>query len=236
MLRSLVSFSIRTPLAAADSCKPKSTAQHHIEELLSATAVTASKLQGKKDHKYIGVAYHGLCKLLATVLLLHRRKLGGRYSLTVPALQSLLGCLFVPYDSSATSSQARSQAKQALWLDESHAAAYARLLTAVCDPTVSSVSRVKRSSREDLNDETKKARAIAGQSIQRLIEEYCECQLKGRLSPEMKAALNPGLYAALSVMQQDVMRNLHAAMGSSSRSIFKALYDDFKRQGQRSGA
>jgi len=165
------------------------------------------------------------------VLLLHRKKLGGRYHLIIGALQSLLRCLFVPYANSETRLMEPGQSKKDLHLDADHAAAFARILTTLCDPTLSSVSRSKHSSRDELNDETKKARSIAGQHLQYVIEEYCECQLTGRLSAEMKAALTPGLYAVFAVMPQDVMRNLNAAMTSSSRSMFKALYDEYKRFG-----
>lgn len=184
------------------------------------------------EAKYIGTLYHVLCRLFSTVLLLHRIKLGGRYHLIVRALQRLLRCLFVPYAQSETQSTDPGKVKDDLHLDANHAAAFARILAALCDPTLSSVSRSKHSSRDELNDETKKARSIAGQHLQYLIEEYCECQLAGKLSAEMKAALNPGLYAVFAVMPQDVMRNLNAAMTSSSRSIFKALYDEYKRSGQ----
>lgn len=181
--------------------------------------------------KYVGTLYHVLCRLFSTVLLLHRRKLGGRYHLIVRALQSLLRCLFVPYSKPETQSKDPEQSKKDLHLDAEHAAAFARILTTLCDPTLSSVSRSKRSSRDELNDELKKARSIAGQHLQYLIEEFCECQLAGRLSAEMKAALNPGLYAVFAVMPQEVMRNVNAAMTSSSRSMFKALYDEYKRFG-----
>lgn len=166
------------------------------------------------------------------MLLLHRKKLGGRYHLIVRALQSLLRCLFVSYTKSETQSNDPEQSRKDLHLNADHAAVFARILTALCDPTLSSISRSKHSSRDELNDERKKARSIAGQHLQYLIEEYCECQLTGRLSAEMKAALNPGLYAVFATMPQDVMQNLNAAMTSSSRSIFKALYDEYKRFGQ----
>lgn len=81
----------------------------------------------------------------------------------------------------------------------------------------------------ELNDETKKARSIAGQYLQYLIEKYCAYHLKARLEPEVKAALEPGLYAVLGVMNQEVMRTTNAAMKESERAIWKALYEDWKR-------
>ena len=210
-------------------------AQHNIDNLLCSIGVAASTLNRKVKDKDVGMIYHGLCRLFSTTLMTHRKKLGGRYHLIVRALQSLIRCLFLPYANveATPSDMARSENDHPL--DENHAAAYARLLTTLCDPTVSSVTHSKQSSRQELNDETKKARSIAGQHVQYLVGEYCECQLKGRLSPEMKAALNPGLYAVFAIMPQEVMRNLNAAMGSPNRAIFKTLYEDYKRLGQWNG-
>lgn len=178
------------------------------------------------------------------MLVVHRMKLGGRYHLIIPALQCLLQCLFVSYRKNEASLGPTSQSGGGL--GETHAAAYSRLLTTICDPTVSAVTRPSKRARArarpqaqhggSLNDETKKARNIAGQHLQYLIMDYCTQQIKGRLKkPDMKAALTPGLYAILDVMSQDVMRTINAAMDSSSQSIFKALYEDYRRSGRWGG-
>lgn len=116
-----------------------------------------------------------------------------------------------------------------------HASAYARLLTRICDPSVSAVTRSVRHFKLDLSDETKKAQSIAGQHLPYLIMEYCDCRLKARISPEMKAALDPGLYAVLGVMSQEVMRTMNAGMDESRRAVFKVLYDDWSQFGRWKG-
>jgi nucleolar pre-ribosomal-associated protein 2 len=68
--------------------------------------------------------------------------------------------------------------------------------------------------------------------MQYLVMEYARCQLQGQLPPEVKTALMPGLYAVLDVMPQDLMRGMNAAMDSSSRAIFKGLYEDYQRFGR----
>lgn len=167
---------------------------------------------------------------------MHRKKLGGRYHLVIPALQHLLQCLFVPYEDVGQSLHKAEEEMLYAGYGEAQATAYAHLLTTLCDPTVSAVSRSRRTPRQELNDETQKARRIAGQHLQYVVEEFCGCQLEGRLLPGMRTALNPGLWAIFDVMTQEVMRNLNAAMDPSSRSVFKALYDDYQRSGRwRSG-
>ncbi len=112
------------------------------------------------------------------------------------------------------------------------AAAYSRLLTALSDPTVSSVTSSRNRLKNELSDETKKAKAIAGQYLPYVLMEYTQCQLRSRMAPEVKAALMPGLHAVFDVMAQDTMRTLNAAMDSSNRAIFKDLYNDYRRFGK----
>ena len=203
--------------------------QWHIDELLAAITIKASNL-GSQTEKNSGRLYICLCRLFGTIVAVHRAKIGGRYHLVVLALQALLQCLFIPYDNS------EAVGSEASVFGEAHAAAYGRILSMICDPTVSSVTRTRNRSRLELNDETKKARSIAGQHLPPLIMTFCGCQLAGRLLPGMRAALNAGLYAVLAVISPEVMRTMNAAMDSSGRSVFKALYDDYKRSGKWDGS
>ena len=179
-----------------------------------------------------------LTRLFGTLLAVHRSKLGGRYHLVVLALQGMLHCLFTPY---ATSTDSSRHLQRPPWLENiklraEHATAYARLLSSICDPTVSAVTRFKNRARQELTDETKKARSIAGQHLQYLIMEFCQCQLQGRMDPEVRRALNPGLYAIFDAMSQEVMRTVNSALDAPGRAIFKMVYDDYRRFGRWQGA
>lgn len=212
--------------------KPLVISQWHVDSTLAAISKTSSYIESMDQKRHAGPIFLGLCKLFNCLLVIHRMRLGGRYHLIISALQSLLQNLFVSYRKIEASIRTISPPFS---LGEAHAAAYGRLLTTICDPTVSAVTRPRKRSWHDLNDETKKARNIAGQHLQYLIMDYCNNQLKGRLNPDMKAALTPGLYAIFDVMSQEVMRTINAAMDSSSQSIFKALYEDYRRSGRWCG-
>lgn len=212
--------------------KPLIISQWHIDSTLAAISKTSSHIASVNQERHAGLIFSSLCKLFNCLLVVHRMKLGGRYHLIIPALQSLLRNLFVSYRKNEASVRT---ATSPFNLGRAHAAAYGRLLTTICDPSVSAVTRPRKRSRHDLNDETKKARNIAGQHLQYLIMDFCNNQLKGRLEPEIKAALTPGLYAIFDVMSQEVMRTINAAMDSSSQSIFKALYEDYRRSGRWRG-
>ena len=202
--------------------------QWHVDELLAAISVKASKLNPQREEDS-GRLYIGLCRLFAVLLATHRAKIGGRYHLVVLALQALLRCLFIPYKKDEAGEWEGSV------FGESHAAAYGRILSMICDPTVSSVTGRRKRSRLELNDETKKARSIAGQHLAYVMMEFCGCQLRSHLGSGMRAALKAGLYAVLRVIEPDMMRTMNAAMDSSSRSVFKALYDEYRKDGKWKG-
>ena len=207
---------------------PRIISQWHVDELLAAISVKATKV-GTHPEKDSGRVFIGLCRLFGTLLATHRAKIGGRYHLVVLALQSLLRCLFTPYENDEAGGIEPSV------FGESHAAAYGRILNMICDPTVSSVAGSRNRLRLGLNDERKKARSMAGQHLPNVIMEFCGCQLRGRLQIGMRAALNAGLYAVLAVIRPEVMRTMNAAMDSSSRSVFKALYNDYRKVGRWNG-
>ena len=216
--------------------KPWAMTQWGIDNALSAITMMLSPSSPQLPPQHAVIVYQHLCSLMRSLVAIHRTKLGGRYHLVLPLIQAMLRCFFTPDASRARSSKGMSlppwlPAKVAR-LDVSSAAAYARILTAICEPTVSSVTRSKGRSRSNLNDETKKVRATAGEYLHYLIMEYARCQLHGRISPEIKIALTPGLYAVFGVLSKETLRTLNAVMDSSSRAIFKVLYDDYRRFGK----
>ncbi|PGH13910.1 hypothetical protein AJ79_03325 [Helicocarpus griseus UAMH5409] len=220
--------------------RPKSITQWTVDNILGTFAVTLSASGPKISAKYSGVIYSRICQLLGLLFGQYRQKLSGRFHLILPVMQRLLRLLFTP--SSRPQKSSRFLSATPPWIDNdpnasstvrepSYATQFTRLLTTLCDPTVSAVQRGKRSD-SGLTDNTKKVKSLAGQHLQYLVMEYAMCQLRGQLVPEMKAALMPGFYAVLDVMSKDTMRGMNAAMDSSSRAVFRGLYDDYVRFGK----
>ena len=116
--------------------------------------------------------------------------------------------------------------------DAEEGAAFANLLTSLCEPTVSSVTtRKSQRGNTGLIDETRKARAYAGQYVQDVLMEFCRAQLNGRLRTEVRKRLMPGLYAVIGVASEDGLRAMNASMDPSTRALWKSLYDDWRRFG-----
>ncbi|KAL7661724.1 hypothetical protein ACMYSQ_001102 [Aspergillus niger] len=212
--------------------------QWNVDNMLGSIAVCASKSGPCIDPEYAGTVYIRLCRLMGVLLGIHRQKLGGRFHLILPAVERLLDCLFARSKKRSRSMiHEKKLGQQPYWLaplQASHAVHFTRLLTSLCDPTVSAVSRPTQSAGgyEGLTDQTKKAKRIAGQYLQYLIMEYTQSSLRGTLAPEVKAAIVPGLYAVLDVMSRETMRAMNAGLDVSGRAVFKALYDDYVKFGK----
>lgn len=213
----------------------RSIAQCNVDDMLAAIATAASKSGPRISPEYGPTIYTRLCRLMGIILGLQRVKIGGRFHLVVTAMQRLLGCLFARSRKRSRSNKA-AVISHPYWLaplDASHTTNFTRLLTSLSDPTVSAVLRTQPGmSREALTDETKKAKRIAGQYLQYVIMAYAQCSLRGSLVPDVKAALMPGLYAALDVMSRESMRAMNAGLDASGRAVFKSLYDDYVKFGK----
>ncbi|EEH36195.2 hypothetical protein PAAG_00518 [Paracoccidioides lutzii Pb01] len=244
LLACLVHSATIEPFSLATEClemilrnKSRCITQWNIDNTLGTLAVTISPSGPKIAGKYSKVIYTRTCHLLRLLFGQYRQKISGRFHLILPVMQRLLRLLFTP-SSRPQKSSSRFQSTTPPWADDiktlhqpSNATQFSRLLTTLCDPTVSAVQRGHRPN-SGLTDNTKKVKSLAGQHLQYLVMEYAMCQLRGQLAPEVKAALVPGLYAVLDVMSKETMRGMNAAMDSSSRAVFKGLYDDYVRFGK----
>ncbi|KAI9742252.1 MAG: hypothetical protein M1818_004152 [Claussenomyces sp. TS43310] len=219
--------------------KARSITQYSIDCTLSSISMVCSRGGPSLPARRAGTIYLHLCHLLQAVLLFHRLKLQGRSHLVVQVMQSLLRCLFVPVALSHT-------AKSALptWLlDQSsksrlssaHAVAYTRLLTLICDPSVSSVSR---SSTNNLNSATAKAKRLAGQHMPFVLSSYIRLQLDMglKMSPDIRERLVPGIYAIFDTTTLEGRRVLGESMDVSGRAVLGNLVRDWQRFGKWKGS
>ena len=52
--------------------------------------------------------------------------------------------------------------------------------------------------------------------------------MREKLNPEVKTALEPGMWAVLNVMTMDAMERMNAGLGEE-RAVWKSLYREWKR-------
>lgn len=252
--------SLTQVLLTLSNCKyileahPLAINQSTLDRLLSALCqvlsgdddTRTSFRQARSDPEAADI-FSRVCDVIGAILSRHRRRISDRYHLFVPLLQTLMRCLFWPglrvlnAMPAATAVNALTLFGNSLpiWLRESDVGLPAvsgeqlsRILTSICNPTVSAARSTKRSGFNELNDETKKARQLAGRHLHHLVAEYARCSLDGQIDPAVKESLIPGLYSILDATDQDLMKASNASMDVSSRAIFKTLYSDWSQYGK----
>ncbi|KIW13892.1 hypothetical protein PV08_06673 [Exophiala spinifera] len=187
------------------------------------------------------------CAIIGIVLSRYRRRISDRYHLLLPVLQMLLRCLFWPGTETVRNRQHHGPAQNLnafketlpVWLHgsadslpPSSAEKLSRLFSTICNPSVSAARSAKKGGHNELNDETMRAKHLAGQHMQYVVVGYTRCALDGQIMPTVKERLMPGMYAVLDSMDRELLRAMNAGMDPSSRAIFKNLYDDWTRFGK----
>jgi nucleolar pre-ribosomal-associated protein 2 len=226
--------------------RPFLATQHGIDVLLGTlTTLSSSRAPALPFHEAAFI-YARLCQLATAVILLHRKKLGGRMHLVVALLQNMLACLFSPYHYSTAAIAARPEWLKAATssgadathiLSTDHATAYARILTTLCQPTVSSAisHRGYRMASEALVSETARAKEYAGQYVGYILLLYCTLQLQGKIvgdGPDMGDKLKQGIWAVMETVNIEAMRGMNAGMSKEERVIWSDLYAEWNRVGR----
>ncbi|KAB2576375.1 hypothetical protein DBV05_g4954 [Lasiodiplodia theobromae] len=231
--------------------------QWAIERIIDSLARLASSSSPELPSEQADAIYARLCGTTHLILSLHRTRLGGRFHVLMPLLQNLLRCLFTPEQSRRSHNNEGASAPipptPPPWLaaapgplSPSQASAFARLVTTLCNPTVSAVKGFHTRKRPastlsssattaELVDETKKAREYAGQYVPALIASFCTCTLQGRIDPDTRAALMPALYACADVVGIEALRAMNAGLGAGERAIWRGVYADWKKFGRWEG-
>jgi nucleolar pre-ribosomal-associated protein 2 len=212
--------------------KSNMTSQHNIECVLTALLKLATRSSPRLSPAHAPAIYARLCETARLVLLLHRGRLGGRFHLLLPLLQSLLLCLFIPnlnrgaalppwLDSPSPANPAR--------LTATNAAQYAHLLSTLCSPTQSSVQRTR--SATTLNDPIKAAREYASHYVYPLLSSFCRFQLYGRLDAEVREKLMPGMWEVVGVghLNKDAIDAMFAGLGKSEKDVWRGVWGEWVR-------
>ena len=217
----------------------RALSQWNIDNTIGSISVICSQKGPSLRPNRAGTVYHHLCALIKTILLSHRLRLQGRFHLVVQVMQALLHCLFTPLPH--TSIKSLKHISTPPWLPytfpsplkAAHAAAYARLVTLICDPTVSSVSR---GSLNNLTSSTDKAKHVAGQHMKFILTSYIKLQLEMRMKPEMRQELVPALYAIFDTTSVEGRKGVSDGLDASGRSVFGTLWREYVKFGKWKGA
>ncbi|KAF2188933.1 hypothetical protein K469DRAFT_626674 [Zopfia rhizophila CBS 207.26] len=219
--------------------KPSLTSQHNIECILTVLVKLLSPSSPALPTTYAPAIYSRLCETTRLILLLHRGRLGGRFHLLLPLLQNLLACLFIPNQGRGSNLPkwlSPSLSSSSSKLTPTNASEYTKLLTTLCSPTVSSLTRNQPFRRENgLKDPVKAARTYASQHITPLLSTFCRCMLNGRLQPEVREKVMPGMWEVLTVAGMDMegLRAMDAGLDKGTKEVWRGVWGEWRGRGGR---
>jgi nucleolar pre-ribosomal-associated protein 2 len=185
---------------------------------------------------YGSVIFDRLCETVRRLLLLHRGRLGGRFHLLIPLLQSFALCFFIPNPGRGYNLpswlRSRSPSSMAPRLTPSNAAHFTKLLTTLCSPTMGSLTRsMHKRAQGELTDLFKRARVYASQHLPAFLSYFSKCFLSGRLDPSVREKLMPGIWEVLEVarLDMDALYGMNAGMDEATREIWRGLWEEWTR-------
>jgi nucleolar pre-ribosomal-associated protein 2 len=215
--------------------KASLTTQHSIECVLGILVKLTSRTSPTLAAKHATHIFTRLCETSRLVLLVHRSKSGGRSHLLLPLLQGLLFCLFMPTStrSGALPSWLRSNTPtEPVCLTPNNAAQYTRLLSTLCNPPQSTISKAHQRSRnsKDLNDPVKAAREKTSHFLYPFIASFCRFQLSGRLLPAVRTKLMPGLWEVIGTasLHKESLDAMFAGLSRSEKDVWRSVWGEWE--------
>jgi nucleolar pre-ribosomal-associated protein 2 len=215
--------------------KSSFASQNGVESVLSVLVKLTSRTSPALPAEHASEIFPRLCETTRLVILVHRSRLGGRFHLLLPLLQGLLFCLFMPASgrSGALPAWLRSTSStEHIRLTSTNAAQYTRLISTLCNPPPSSLSKSHQNSRKskDLNDPVKAAREKSSHFLYPLLASLCRFQLAGRLDPAVRAQLMPGIWEAVGTasLHKEGLDAMFAGLTRSERDVWRGVWQEWE--------
>ncbi|KAJ4362509.1 hypothetical protein N0V83_010603 [Neocucurbitaria cava] len=222
--------------------KPSLASQHSIECVLSVLVKLTSRSSPALAPTHATAIYTRLCETSRLILLVHRGRLGGRFHLLLPLLQGLLFCLFIPNASrsGALPSWLRTPTGiDPVRLTPANANQYSRLLSTLCNPPQSSITKAhhyqaqtssRASKSKDLNDPVKAARERTSHFLYPLLASFCRFQLNGRLEAGVREKLMVGVYEVVGTagLHKEGVDAMFAGLGRSERDVWRGVWGEWE--------
>lgn len=206
--------------------------QYGVERVIATLIHLMSASQYLNLGDAAGDLYIKLCKITNTLLSLHLKYIKGRVHLLVPLLQQLITSLFQLHPQSKPSASQKPPnwlPRYASPLSTLHGTSCARILLTWVNPTVSSTAAARRGASSLLTDETRKARHHAAQYVPYILTHFCSLHLVGRMTPEIRKAILPGIWACIEAVPREALRGMNASMGRDERAIWASLWGEWCR-------
>ncbi|OBA20854.1 hypothetical protein METBIDRAFT_31523 [Metschnikowia bicuspidata var. bicuspidata NRRL YB-4993] len=184
--------------------------QYTVELVLS----TAHSLSHELDY---GAAsekvYNSVVKLVSFVVLFHRHRFSSRYHLIVKVVADMM----MPISNTGV-----------LRSSSASAAAYARLLTSLCEPP----SHVNTKESDSLTSRTAIFRKALRKHAHILLVNYIHTRLNHRFSGNVNDQMMPGIYSLFSLLSKTELLLVNLCLDNLGRAYYQSIYSTYKDHGK----
>lgn len=191
-------------LAALLKSAPWAVSQYCLELML----VVVSKSEATPE------TFVAFTQVLSQILLNHRPRIEGRYSLIVYSLKALMSVLTKGTE---------------VAVEDVHY--LTRAVQLVCEPPSYTVSKT-RAAQVSLTSATKAARKEAARHIIYFLAAYAHINVTQKLDAEITVAFRPAMSSIFEIISKEELDLANSIMDGPSRSFIRVLYAEYKKQGK----
>lgn len=153
-------------------------------------------------------------QVLSQILLSHRPRIEGRYSLIVYSLKALLSVLVKGTE---------------VAVGDVHS--LVRAVQLICEPPAYTVSKT-RAAKVSLTSATQAARKEAARHMIYFLAAYAHVNVTQKMDAEITVAFRPAMSSIFELVTKEDLDLANSIMDSPSRSFIRVLYADYKKQGK----
>ncbi|KAJ8142041.1 hypothetical protein OY671_004795 [Metschnikowia pulcherrima] len=184
--------------------------QYSVELALSTAHMLAHEIDYGADSEKV---YLAVVKLVSYVVLFRRYRLLSRHHLVLKVFSDLM----LPISDTGT-----------LRGSSAGAAAYARLLTNLCEPQIHGPAK-------DADALTSRAaffKSALRKHAHILLVNYIHTRLNNRFSGDVSDSMMPGIYSLFSLLSKDELSLVNKCLDESGKAYYQSLYSTYKNHGK----
>lgn len=191
-------------LASTLKRAPWAVSQYCLELIL----VVVSQSQATPD------TFVAFTQVLSQILLSHRPRIEGRYSLIVYSLKALLSVLVKGTE---------------VAVEDVHS--LVRAVQLICEPPAYTLSKT-RAAKVSLTSATQAARKEAARHMIYFLAAYAHINVTQKLDAAITVAFRPAMSSIFELVTKEDLDLANSIMDGPSRSFIRVLYADYKKQGK----
>lgn len=208
--------------------------QYSIEQIFSFTIkseyiILASDQGNLSNSEQILIerSYISITQVLSNLILFQRFRLSNRYHIIISAFIPLIELLFV-----------KKSGDNHLSTSKSCATSFQRLMSNLCEPSGSFVSGSSHSTNDSsasavaLTKTMSTLKARLRKSLPSVILNYISLAVRYNMNLEIKEIVVDSLFLIFDVLTMNELKLINSSLDSQGRTLFKSVYDDYKKYGK----